>query len=116
MNKYFKELIDRFDKIADIPKGFKLDELVISKEVAFAIIADITRRYNNCLWRNKICSFPKNKYGESSRPVLVRYKDKNCDPEVCSFNFFTNKFVSIDKDVTELVEKWCEIPGYGYDE
>lgn len=116
MNKYFQELIDRFNKISDISKGFKSDELVISKEVALAIIEDINRKYNNCLWRNKICSFPKNKYGESSRPILVKYKDKNSDPEVCSFNFITNKFVFMDKDITEFVEKWCEIHGYGYDE
>lgn len=116
MNKYFKELMDRLNKSSDIPVAFKPNELVISKEIAFAIISDINRRYNNCLWRNKIVSFPKNIYGESSRPVLVKYKDKNTDPEVCSFNFITNKFVFMDKDVTELVEKWCEIPGYEYDE
>lgn len=79
MNKYFKELMDRLNKSSDIPMAFKPNELVVSKEIAFAIISDINRRYNNCLWSNKIVSFPKNKYGESSRPVLVKYKDKNTD-------------------------------------
>lgn len=116
MNKYFKELMDRLNKSSDISVAFKPNELVVSKEIAFAIISDINRRYNNCLWTNIIVSFPKNKYGENSRPVLVKYKDKNDNPEVCSFNFITNKFVFMDKDVTELVEKWCEIPGYGYEE
>ena len=86
MNKYFKELMDRLNKSSDIPVAFKPNELVISKEIAFAIISDINRRYNNCLWRNKIVSFPKNIYGESSRPVLVKYKDKNTDPRACNSN------------------------------
>lgn len=63
------------------------------------------------IWKGQ---YPESKYGELSRPVLVRYNDITADPDVCSYNFITRKFVFIDKDVTTLVKEWCEIPGYGY--
>lgn len=55
---------------------------------------------------------PQRKRDESSRPVLVRYKDETANPDVCNYNFLTGKFVFIEKDVTKYVKEWREIPGY----
>lgn len=55
---------------------------------------------------------PQRKKDESSRPVLVRYKDETAHPDVCNYNFLTEKFVFIEKDVTKYVKEWREIPGY----
>lgn len=117
MNEYFEELVARFKKISDIPMGFDESEFVISRDEALGIILDVQEKFNNNLWnliyKNR---YPESKYGESSRPVLVRYKDETANPEVCSYNFITKKFIFLDKDVTEFVKEWCEIPGYGYDQ
>lgn len=115
MEKYFKELIDRFVKISDTPISFNENELVISRNDAIKIIFDVQEKYEKDLWI-PVNEHPENKYGESSRPILVRYKDETAVPEVCTFNFIRNKFIFIEKDVTDFVKEWCEIPGYGYEE
>lgn len=112
MNKYFDSLISRFNKIADNAIAFN-QQLVIPRDEAIGIILSEKEDYNKGLWKQVYeKEYPLNKYGESSRPVLVRYKDETANPEVCSYNFITKKFIFMDKDVTEFVKEWCEIPGY----
>jgi len=116
LNKYFDSLISRFNKIADNDISFN-HQIVIPKDEAIGIILSEKEDYNRELWKQIYKNgYPLNKYGESSRPVLVRYKDTTANPEVCSYNFKTKKFVFLDNDVTEFVKEWCEIPGYGYSE
>lgn len=45
---------------------------------------------------------PQRKKNESSRPVLVRYKDETAHPDVCDYNFLTGKFVFIEKMLQNL--------------
>lgn len=117
MNNFFDSIKRRFEKVSDIYTEEDKGKLLIQRDVALAIIEDEKDWYNNHLWNplwRKI--FPKSNYGESSRPVLVRYKDMAADPEVCTYIFSTNKFMCRDKDVTGIVKEWCEIPGYWYDD
>ena len=116
MNEYFESIITRFNKIADVYVD-ELDKgkLIIRIDEAIAIVHDTQDNYNehlwNSLWKGQ---YPESKYGESSRPVLVRYKNETSDPKVCRYNFNRNNFVLDDNDITESVKEWCEIPGYGY--
>lgn len=116
MNEYFESIIKRFNKIADIyVEKYDRGKLIIEKDVAVAIVLDELNSYEKEYWKSiSKNKYPKNKFGETSRPVLVRYKDKTSDPEVCSYDFTTQKFMSADRDVTKFVKQWCEIPGSEY--
>ncbi len=115
MNEYFDALIRCFNKIADIPIEKDINIPMVRRDIATEIILKMKKEYNESLWNPLYKKeYPSNKYGESSRPVLVRYKNDDSEPKVCSYNFDTNQFVLNDNDVTKFVKEWCEIPGYGY--
>lgn len=66
-------------------------------------------RYYGIGWIS-VESRPKQIDSESSRPVLVRYKDDTADPDICRYNFITSKFVFADRDCTKFIKEWHEIP------
>ena len=117
MNEYFSSIIKRCNKIADLPIDEYKGTLMIRLNDVVSIVEDENDIYKrnlwNPLWKKE---YPWNKYGESSRPVLVRLKAKNSDPIVCTYNFAKKNFVFMDNDITNSIKEWCEIPGYGYDE
>lgn len=113
--KKLRKLADDMEKYVGLtPKPHILREAADTIEALSAKLpaANTERSAEDCgKWipcKNK----PQRKRDESSRPVLVRYKDETANPDVCDYNFLTGKFVFIEKDVTKYVKEWREIPGY----
>lgn len=114
MNEYFEAIIRRLSKIADIERP-DYRGLVIRKEEAINIVKDVQEQYNKYLWNYLYKGiYPDDKYGEISRPVLVKFKGVSI-PEVCLYDFSKKKFVSTDGKIEKYPVEWCEIPGYGYE-
>ncbi len=113
MNEYFESIIRCLSKIADTERP-DYRGLAIRKEEALNIVQDVQMQYNKYLW-NALYEgiYPENKYGETSRPVLIKFKDIVI-PEVCLYDFLKKKFISTDGRTEKYPVEWCEIPGYGY--
>lgn len=112
MNDIFDSLKRRFEKIADVYTDADRGVLLIRRDDALTIIEDVKDSYNQHLWHPLHWGvLPQSEYGESSKYVLVRYKDEEVAPAVCLFNFATKRFMFAGRDVTEFVKEWCEIPG-----
>jgi len=117
MEKYFDNLILRFNKIADIPIKEDEGKLMLRKDDVIAIIEDERNDYRKNLWKQLWKNdYPFCKYGEVSRLVLVKYKDQSVNTVVCTYDFITRKFMLSDQDITDKVKEWCEVPGHEYDE
>lgn len=112
ISEQVKELREVAEMYEGLDGGDILREAADTIESLSAKLKDMERSTEDCGGWIPCKNKPERKRDESSRPVLVRYKDETANPDVCKYNFLTGKFVFIEKDVTEFVKEWREIPGY----